>query len=175
MSAQKNQPNSNIRDEKIAESYGSDYLKWKSWGNGADFGNLKKQEEAYFSAELKKSLRMFPPYSKVLEIGFGDGSFLQYSAKRQWKIFGVELNEHLVESALHSGFDVIHSDNLKDYDDDFFDLVVAFDVMEHIPQDSLTEFITEVKRILKVGGVFITRCKFGFPRPEADDDDVRPG
>lgn len=33
--------------------------------------------------------------------------------------------------------------------------------MEHIPQNSLTEFINEVKRVLKVGGVFIARVPNG--------------
>lgn len=161
MSAETNQSQSNIRDKQIEESYDNDYLLWKSLGHNLSFGKLKKQEEAYFSAELKRTQRIFSPNSKVLEIGFGNGSFLQYSKNKKWEIFGTEINEHLVKAALGSGFNVIHSDNLRDYGENFFDLVVAFDVLEHIPQNELPKFINEVKRILKVGGFFIARFPNG--------------
>jgi SAM-dependent methyltransferase len=38
---------------------------------------------------------------------------------------------------------------------------VAFDVLEHIPQNELPNFINEVKRILKNGGFFISRFPNG--------------
>ena len=55
------------------------------------------------------------------------------------------------QKALESRFNVIHSDNLTRYSENFFDLVVGFDVLEHIPQSNLHIFISEVKRILKKG------------------------
>ena len=33
--------------------------------------------------------------------------------------------------------------------DDQFDLVIAFDVLEHIPQDEIIFFLKQVKRVLK--------------------------
>ncbi len=173
MNARTNQTQSSIRDKKIDENYGSNYLKWKDWGQEFNFGKLKKQEEAYFSAELKRTQCTFPPTSKVLEIGFGNGSFLKYSKNKKWEIFGTEINVQLVKAALESGFNVIHSDNVRDYGENFFDLVVAFDVLEHITQNELPNFISEVRRILKVGGFFVARfpngdSPFGLPNQNGD-------
>jgi SAM-dependent methyltransferase len=173
MNAESKLPESKVRDKEIEESYGSDYLKWKSWGEGSSFGKLKKQEEAYFAAELRRTQSMFSSNSKVLEIGFGNGSFLKYAKDKKWDVFGTEINEYLVRVALESGFNVIHSDNLTDYNENIFDLVVAFDVLEHIPQSDLPNFISEVKRILKKGGVFIARfpngdSPFGLPNQNGD-------
>ena len=154
--------NENISDTKIEDSYGIDYLTWKNWGSESScFGKLTTADAAYYSAELKRSSTSFPPNCKVLEIGFGNGSFLTYAKVKLWDIFGVEINKDLVTAAIKNNFNVIHSDNLISYNDDFFDLIVAFDVLEHIPQKDLTLFINEVKRILKKGGVFVARFPNG--------------
>jgi len=164
---------SKVIDKVIEESYGNDYLKWKSWGKDLNFGKLKKQEESYYSAELRRTKREFSSKSNILEIGFGNGSFLRYAKDKKWNIFGTEINEHLINAALESSFNVVHSDNLKHFEENFFDLVVAFDVLEHIPQNNLPFFISEVKRILKKDGVFIARfpngdSPFGLPLQNGD-------
>jgi SAM-dependent methyltransferase len=150
-----------VDNKDIESSYGTDYLKWKSWEKNSDFGKIKKTEKSYFTAEIKKTNHNFPAGSSVLEIGFGNGSFLTYSKEKKWHICGVEINEDLVKTAIGYGFDVRHSDNLMAIDDNSFDLIVAFDVLEHIPQDALPNFIKEVRRVLKINGFFIARFPNG--------------
>lgn len=41
------------------------------------------------------------------------------------------------------------------YEDNFFDVVFSFQVLEHIPPEHLSDAITEVRRVLKPGGLFI--------------------
>ena len=154
-------------------SYDSNYLKWKNWEQSSSFGKLKKEEETYFAAELRRTNNIFSQDSKVLEIGFGNGSFLKFAKNKKWDIFGTEINENLVKVAFESGFNVRLSDNLLAYNENIFDLVVAFDVLEHIPQNDLLNFISEVKRILKKGGFFIARfpngdSPFGLPNQNGD-------
>ena len=146
--------------EDLKDSYGDDYLKWKNWGN-IEFAKLNKSESAYFTAEIKRTNQEFPKKSKVLEIGFGNGGFLKYAIEKGWDVFGTELNEVLVNVAQKHEFNVIQTDNLSSFEDDSFDLVVAFDVLEHIPQDAIPNMITEVKRILKRDGFFIARFPNG--------------
>ncbi len=144
----------------IGAGYGTDYLDWKKWG-GQAFGTLTKSERSYFCAELKRTGRTFPSGSNVLEIGFGNGSFLTFARQRDWNVSGTEVNAELVDSARKAGFNVAHAATLADYPDDSFELVVAFDVLEHIPQESIVEFMLDVKRVLKEGGRFIARCPNG--------------
>lgn len=144
----------------LEDSYGEDYLKWKNWDLGG-FGNLKAIEAAYFKCEINRAGLTLPPKSKVLEIGFGNGSFFKYAKMKNWDICGTELNKALVEVAQSQGYDAIHTEDLSHFNDGTFDLVVAFDVLEHISQAYLVNILLEVNRILKTDGMFIARFPNG--------------
>jgi SAM-dependent methyltransferase len=146
--------------EEMGAEYGASYLDWKNWGVDS-FGALRKSEKYYFDAEIKKAGIAFDTALSVLEIGFGNGSFLAYAKRKRWNIVGTEINRNLVETATHHGFNAIHTDNLSAFADDTFDLVVAFDVLEHVSQDDLLGFLKEVNRILKGNGTFIARFPNG--------------
>ena len=139
----------------MTESYDKSYLQWKNWDTQLRFGDLSPKQHAYYKAEIKRTGAYLPESSKILEIGFGSGSFLRYAKDKKWDTLGTEVNKHLVEAGISSGFNVILSDNLNSFLDNHFDLVVAFDVLEHIHKDDLVRFFAEVKRILKPGGAFI--------------------
>ena len=75
-----------------------DYVTWKNWGQN-NFGILSAKDSQYFSAEIKKTKQSFGPGSSVLEIGFGNGNFLQFAKSSGWNVCGVEINENLVKVA----------------------------------------------------------------------------
>lgn len=141
-------------------TYADEYTTWKNWSNET-FGILSKSEEDYFSGELKKLGRKISPNSKVLEIGFGNGCFMQYAKKNGWEITGVEANLELVNIAKNCGYKALHSDDMEAIAADQFDLIAAFDVLEHIPQSEILNFLSQIKRMLKDGGVFIARFPNG--------------
>jgi len=147
-------------ENSIGKDYGDDYLKWKKWEE-LEFGKLSKSEAAYFAAEISRTKSPIPLNARVLEIGFGNGSFLEFAKRNGWDVCGTEINEALVEIAEKRGFNVEHSQDLSAFSDNGFDLIVAFDVLEHIPQDLLPDFILEIKRILKGNGFFIARFPNG--------------
>jgi SAM-dependent methyltransferase len=148
-------------NSRIEETYNDDYAKWKDWRQDFNFGTLKKTDSAYFLAELKRTKYNFPSKSKVLEIGFGNGSFLKFAKNKNWDVCGTEINKRLVIEARKCGYEAKHTDNLSGFNDNTFDLVVAFDVLEHIPQDILSNVISEIRRILKKDGFFIARFPNG--------------
>ncbi len=144
----------------IDSNYGEDYINWKDWGINS-FGSLSRYDQKYFVAEIKKTKQNFGENSIVLEIGFGNGSFLQFAKLNGWKISGIEINENLVNIAKESDFNTFHTDNLTSFDNASYDLIVAFDVLEHIAPDKILPFLTEVKRVLKPNGYFIARFPNG--------------
>ncbi len=91
---------------------------------------------------------------RVLEIGTGSG-------------YGVEViaphTEHFVTLDKHTPpAEVIEGENIEfreanvpplPFDDESFDYVISFQVIEHIPSDKL--FVEEVSRVLRKGGKFI--------------------
>ncbi len=162
----------NAKRGQQVESYGADYLNWKNWGN-ENFGKLRKTDNAYYKSEIHRIGRRLPNNLRVLEVGFGNGSFLKFSKTRGWDISGTEVNEELVKSAKKQGYSVFNSEDLSIFPENTFDLVAAFDVIEHIPQGDLGGFLLEVKRILKNNGHFIARfpngdSPFGLPNQNGD-------
>jgi len=147
-------------DNRTGDDYGTDYLDWKNWSSD-DFGFLSKFQQRYFDAEIKRTNRNFAKGSRVLEIGFGSGSFLTFAQNNGWTVTGVEINKELVQIAKNKGFDAVSSDDLDKIDKDTFDLIVAFDVLEHIPQDQIYDFLLKLKNLLKDQGVFIARFPNG--------------
>jgi SAM-dependent methyltransferase len=158
--------------ESVGGAYGGDYLSWKNWGNDK-FGKLTKTEFAYYNAEIRRIGRRVPSDLRVLEIGFGNGGFLRFAREKGWDIVGTEVNEGLVRVAKDQGYIARKCEDVSDFEENAFDLVVAFDVMEHIRQDDLHRFIFEINRILRKDGHFIARfpngdSPFGLPYQNGD-------
>lgn len=136
----------------------ADYGRWKQWRN---FGALPASQARYFASELR---RIGPlAGKKVLEVGFGNGGFLSYARAQGAEACGTEMIQALVTAAKRKGF-VVGKDR------DFFnkkklagtfDLVVAFDVLEHMERGELVKFFGSVHALLKPGGAFLARFPNG--------------
>ena len=89
---------------------------------------------------------------RLLEIGFGDGSFLETMAKKGWEACGIDISEAAVALASdRPGIKVEWGDILeRAYDSETFDLVVLRNVLEHMKDPAAV--LDEVRRIMKTGG-----------------------
>ncbi len=93
--------------------------------------------------------------NRLLEIGTAAGGFLLCCQKDGWDTYGVELSTPSSEFARKQyGLNVI-SGTIHDagYRSNFFDIVVAWQTMEHIPNPR--QVIIEVYRVLRPGGFFV--------------------
>jgi 2-polyprenyl-3-methyl-5-hydroxy-6-metoxy-1,4-benzoquinol methylase len=91
----------------------------------------------------------------LLDIGCGNGRFLEGMKSLGWQVKGVEFNAHAVEVCQKSLLDVHHGDlKSANFPSTSFDIVNISHVIEHVP--NTLEFIAEVARITKPNGqVFI--------------------
>lgn len=91
---------------------------------------------------------------KLLDIGFGDGSFLYYMRENGWDVAGVDFNEKMVELVGDLGIDT-RSGELEDagFEDEEFDVVTLWGVLEHVQSPSRT--IAEINRITGEGALLV--------------------
>lgn len=96
---------------------------------------------------------------KLLEIGFGDASFLALARDRGWQTYGAELSLLLARRARDElalpNIEVGTLDTLN-YPDNFFDVVAGFNFLEHVANPR--ETLKSIRRILRPGGVTAIMC-----------------
>lgn len=136
------------------------YVAWKGWG--AKFGTLSRGDAIYFQRELREAVRG-RAVRRVLEVGYGNGVFLGFARSQGWSVTGTELQPELIEIALAAGFDARSAGDLDALADGEYDLIVAFDVFEHIPPDISIEFLRGLTRKLRDGGRILLR----FPNADS--------
>lgn len=99
----------------------------------------------YFSDELD-----------VLEIGAGKGAFSKIIPKKTYT--GLELSNNAVQIAKQAGF-ILYNQKIQTFAtnnyDKRYDIIVSFQVLEHVVLDELCSFINSSLQLLKKGGKFI--------------------
>jgi SAM-dependent methyltransferase len=138
------------------------YRDWKCWDE-AGFGQYDRLEAVYFAAELAKAGLVPTGEFSVLEIGFGNGHFAGWARAQGWRYAGTEQDPELVDRARAAGFSANGSGMPLDamIGAGSLDLVMAFDVLEHLTFDEICALLNEVRRLLKTDGHFVARFPSG--------------
>lgn len=96
----------------------------------------------------------------VLDAACGEGygtSILSDTAKQ---VYGIDISEESIEYAKSK----YKRDNIKysqcsieklDFEDEFFDVIVSYETIEHVGEDIQENFLKEAKRVLKKDGILI--------------------
>ncbi|MDR7375599.1 hypothetical protein J2X19_000257 [Rhodoferax ferrireducens] len=120
----------------------------QGWDEAA-FGSFTSEQAAYYSAELRRCGLASSQHLHVLDIGFGNGTFLGWCRNKGWQCDGVEINDRLITRASKHGY--ITKNNVSDFSFDSlqkpYDLITAFDVLEHIDRNSLVPFLSSLDKV----------------------------
>ncbi len=118
--------------------------------NRDDFGNFEANLEFLDSTGVLAAGR------RILEIGSGKGRLLHRLVAAGYQIHGIEPDrDFLVESRrLYGTLPLLQMDAQHlAFADAAFDVVLSFDVFEHIPDSD--RHLEEVKRVLRPGGYYL--------------------
>lgn len=139
----------------------NDYISWKKWDQ-EEFGKLTYGGEFYFNQFFRK-YKLLKKNKKILEIGFGNGGLLGYLKKHSNELIGVETNTILVSRAVENGYGAFAGLvwEVSELDDKKFDLIFAFDVVEHMSVGDLKSFFSWVAKHLDAYGSLILRFPEG--------------
>ncbi|MEK9132221.1 MAG: class I SAM-dependent methyltransferase [Patescibacteria group bacterium] len=130
-------------------------------GTDALYAALAKKMSYYKDEkwEFSVAARRFASAQSVLEVGCGDGHFLELLKKTDGhkKLVGLEFNSQAIISARKKGFE-IHSEMVEDFarkseSADSFDAVASFQVLEHVPRPRA--FLESCLKCLKKGGLLV--------------------
>ena len=124
---------------------------------------LNETPKAKLNARLKFSINFVKNQDiknkKLLDIGCGFGWFEQDAVLRGVRqVAGIEISEEDLKAVRtirnkRAIFKVGGALKLP-FEDKYFDTVVAWEVIEHIPKNTEDEMFKEVKRVLRKNGVF---------------------
>lgn len=129
----------------------------------SNFASFTQEQSNYYAAELKQLGLLTQQPLRVLDIGFGNGSFLGWCRSSGWQCDGLEVNSRLVARANAHGYTAAESiDNLpSESSKKTYDLITAFDVLEHIDRDSLVSFFKKLANISTSHTLFLFRFPNG--------------
>lgn len=96
---------------------------------------------------------------KILDVGCGGGFSCEFMAARGAMVFGIDPSQNCIAAAkahaANNGFEIEYQHGYAEslpYPDNFFDVVICVDVLEHIAD--IKQTLAEIGRVLKPGGVF---------------------
>lgn len=95
---------------------------------------------------------------RILNIGCGSGLFEEIALRSGFEVFSVDPNAKSVEiirERLQLGSRAkVGSISSIPFPNEFFNAVVASEVLEHLSQEELEAGLEEIRRVLQKGGVF---------------------
>jgi 2-polyprenyl-3-methyl-5-hydroxy-6-metoxy-1,4-benzoquinol methylase len=128
-----------------------------------DFYAYMQKDMSYYSQrwEFQHSLKHIRPDSNILDVGCGEGIFLELAKEQGHHAIGIDFNQAALETAKSKGLEVYNYD-LKQLTQNVatnFDTVVFFHVIEHL--DDLEQFFNDLADLLPIG----TSLYFSCPSP----------
>lgn len=133
------------------------YQKRKSW-----LGENKFQAHSeIFSIEAGRA--GIKRGERLLEIGFGEGLFLDWARYSGCDICGVEINHDFYCLAKERGHQVYlgQTQQVLSHSDKKYDGIFLFDVLEHLSLEEIADLFGFLKTILKEEGVILARFPNG--------------
>lgn len=134
--------------------------------NSADFWNRKlndihllSRQDGMTKDRVKTTFNFIPKSTKkILDIGAGYGFIEEIISKRtKIKLFGNDISSEAIKNLRKrfKGRFIVESVYEMKYEDNYFDVVLALEVLEHIPPSKIFRVLQSIHRMLKKNGIFI--------------------
>jgi cyclopropane fatty-acyl-phospholipid synthase-like methyltransferase len=119
--------------------------KLRSWR-----GYFVRRYYRYVASYAMAGAAKLHPHAKVLDIGCGVGILVQQFIKLGYQAKGVDVSQAAIaNSIIPQHCSLVATTAKLDYPDQYFDLVVSREVLEHIPAEDIDACIDERDRVSK--------------------------
>jgi 2-polyprenyl-3-methyl-5-hydroxy-6-metoxy-1,4-benzoquinol methylase len=114
-------------------------------------------------SRYEELLQKFEPFRKtnnILDVGCGDGYFLEVAKKQKWNVFGTEFREESIKICSEKGIHMHHGTlSTLQNASGHFDIITSFEVLEHI-NNPLEEIALFSQLLRSEGAAYITTPNF---------------
>ena len=127
-------------------------FKKNKWEKKYNYSNF----QSFFNVLTKCQIDLEKNLS-LLDFGCGDGRYSSIISKHfnNINLFGVDIDSNLIEYCnknIKGSFKVNKIDPPLDFNENFFDLIIAYSVFTHLKKPKIEYWFKEFNRVLKVGG-----------------------
>jgi len=136
-------------EREIPRFYGEDY-----YGEGSQkFRSCLEAPRLFFAwNRMRRVLKFFSRPGKVLDVGCGQGTFLQLIKGKGWEVAGTELTQESASRASRLGIPVsIGEIDENRFPPHSFDLITLWQVLEHLAEPRKT--LKSLLGLLRKGGI----------------------
>lgn len=127
----------------------------QTWRKGLEAGK-EERGNLEINLEFLAEANLLKASDKILEIGCGIGSIVFELSKQGHDITGVDISREAIAYGLKKYDDIklqVQAAEVLPYEDQSFDIVLSFDLFEHIAQ--IDRHVSEVSRVLRSGGYYL--------------------
>ncbi|KPK91964.1 MAG: hypothetical protein AMJ94_06140 [Deltaproteobacteria bacterium SM23_61] len=126
------------------EYYGGEDRKFRS--------GLEVLRRFFARARVRRARRYFSGSGKVLDVGCGQGTFLQLMQEKGWEGYGTELSTRSASRPMQAGLSVsVGEIRENQFPADFFDLITFWQVLEHLRDPAAV--LQRILPLLRRGGI----------------------
>ncbi len=144
------------------------YAAYRSGRLAAPFQSTE-QEFAHRVHYLRRMIRRVvppDPTTRIVDLGCGSGTVLRVLAEGGYRsLVGVDVSQEQATLARNLPGVTVHTVDLREFlaraSDSSYDVVIAFDVLEHFTRDELLSVLLSIHRVLRPGGRLIAHVPNG--------------
>lgn len=146
--------------------------------------DTKNAKEVYRRSEdivnLLRKLKLINKQSAVLDIGCGVGRAELNLAKKVKEIVGIDISPSMISLAKkhikdqNAKFYINNGQDLKEFENNSFDLVFSILVFQHLPQEVFVNYLKESFRVLKDAGKICFQIPIYFDQKPNDPPESHP-
>ena len=149
-----------IKEPNEADEYRARlYRSYRTDQVAIDISEERASRAPYLRAVIRK---YFPANreAKILDVGCGAGLLLYFLREAGYtRLWGIDTSPEQVQDARNSGFEQVERANALEFlgntADRSFEVIVAFDIIEHLTGPELLRLADEIHRVLSDGGLWL--------------------
>jgi 2-polyprenyl-3-methyl-5-hydroxy-6-metoxy-1,4-benzoquinol methylase len=148
-----------IRDSAVRDRL---YEKYRSYQNAGD-PQVERTQRAPYLRRLIKTHLPADRNIRVLDLGCGSGTILHFLIEAGYRnVFGIDTSAEQIAQARELGIGEVEQCDvfsfLQNAEGESYDVVIAFDIIEHLTKPELFELVGEIYRVLTPGGLWIAHA-----------------